>query len=318
MSTILVCGAGGFIGTHLVEKLKTQGHYVIGVDIKHSEYKKSVADEFHLIDLRDALSVNNCITGRIDEIYQLAADMGGAGYVFTGTNDTEILSNSALININVAHAAVQSKVKKVFYSSSACVYPQELQTTYSQNPLAEHMAYPANPDSEYGWEKIFGERLWLTFSKRYGFDVRVARLHNVFGPFGEWNNGREKAPAALCRKVALADPDVEIWGSGEQTRTFMHIDDCVDGILRLMDSDCDHPLNIGTTRMISINELTALIATIANKNIKIKNIAGPIGVNGRSSDNTLILNTLGWEPPDRLEEGLKITYDWIANEINKS
>jgi len=315
MKKILVCGAGGFIGSHLVKSLKDQGHYVIGADLKYPLYRETTADKFYIVDLRVQNNVSNLITEDIDEIYQLAADMGGAGYIFTGEHDADIMHNSATINLNILDEMKKKKIKKVFYSSSACMYPSYNQTDPDNPLLTEASAYPADPDSEYGWEKLFSERLYLTYAKNYGINAKIARLHNVFGPEGSWNNGKEKAPAALCRKVAVSDGLVEVWGPGVQTRSFLYIDECINGIHRLMDSNCTVPINLGSTRMISINSLVSLIAQIANKNIRIKNIDGPIGVMGRTSDNTLIKKMLNWEPNENLEYGLEQTYNWIAEQI---
>lgn len=318
MKKILVCGAGGFIGTHLVEKLKSLGNYVVGADLKNPLYSKSLADEFYLCDLREKTAVRDIMNLHdYDEIYQLAADMGGAGYIFIGENDADIMHNSVTINLNVLDAMREFKLKKVFYSSSACMYPSHNQED-PLNPLcSEDSAYPANPDSEYGWEKLFSERLYLAYAKNYGIDVRIARFHNVFGPKGSWNNGKEKAPAALCRKVAMSDGVVEVWGPGNQTRSFLFIDECIEGMLRIMDSECKFPVNLGSTRMISINDLTRLIAQIAEKQIEIKNIEGPRGVMGRNSDNKLVSQEIGWVPDEDLEYGLKITYQWISEQIEK-
>lgn len=317
MSKMLVCGAGGFIGHHLVTSLKQQGYYVIGADLKHPEFESTAADEFHICDLREQNQVRNLITADLDTIYQLAADMGGAGYIFTGNNDADIIHNSAMINLNIVEAMIKNQVKNVFYTSSACMYPSHNQTQKDNPILSEDSAYPANPDSEYGWEKLFSERLYLAYARNYGLRVRIARLHNVFGPLGSWNNGREKAPAALCRKVAQSQEQVEIWGPGTQTRSFLYIDQCIEGIHRIQNSDCDRPLNLGSDRMISINNLCLLIAKIAGKNITIHNIDGPTGVAGRNSDNRLIQKTIGWSPQDNLEYGLKETYDWISQNIQK-
>jgi GDP-D-mannose 3', 5'-epimerase len=318
MKTILVCGAGGFIGVHLVKSLKQQGHYVIGADLKYPEFTLTHADEFYLIDLRDQVAVNNIVTQSIDEIYQLAADMGGAGYIFSGNNDADIMHNSAQINLNIANLAAKKKVKKVFFSSSACIYPEHNQVD-SENPnLEESSAYPANPDSEYGWEKLFSERLYLAHAKNHGLQVRIARLHNVFGPFGSWNNGKEKAPAAICRKVAESTGIVEIWGDGNQTRSFLYIDDCIEGIHRIMNSTVSSPLNLGSDRSISINQLTQLVAGIAEKFIQIVHTNGPVGVAGRNSHNQLITHTIGWAPNDNLEHGLRETYQWINNQIKEA
>jgi GDP-D-mannose 3',5'-epimerase len=314
--TILVCGAGGFIGGHLVTSLKQQGHYVIGADIKQHEYKKTDADEFYQYDLLEQSNVRKLITSDIDTIYQLAADMGGAGYIFTGENDADIMHNSAMINLNIAEEVVAKGVKNVFYSSSACMYPSHNQEDPDNPLLSEESAYPANPDSEYGWEKLFSERLWMSFARNYGIRVRIARLHNVFGPQGSWNNGKEKAPAALCRKVAAShNGEIEVWGPGVQTRSFLYIDECIEGIHRIQASDCDIPLNLGSERMISINGLAELISTIAKKPVKINNVPGPMGVMGRNSHNKLIQETIGWAPQDNLESGLEKTYAWISHMI---
>jgi len=316
MKNILVCGAGGFIGTYLVESLKAQGHYVVGVDLKHPLYSESVADQFYILDLRDQLKVKYLFNShKFDEVYQLAADMGGAGYIFVGDNDADIMHNSASINLNILDAMREHGVKKAFYSSSACMYPSHNQEDPDNPLLAEDSAYPANPDSEYGWEKLFSERLYLTYSRCYGIDVRVARFHNVFGPRGSWNNGKEKAPAALCRKVAMTNNEVEVWGPGNQTRSFLYIHECIEGIHRIMESDCKVPINLGSERMISINDLVLLIAKLNNKSVTIKNIDGPRGVMGRNSDNRLIKQLIGWAPADNLEVGLTETYKWISEQI---
>ena len=312
---VLVCGAGGFIGGHLVSSLKKQGHYVIGADIKQHEYKKTDADEFYQYDLREQSNVRKLFTSDIDTIYQLAADMGGAGYIFTGDNDADIMHNSAMINLNIAEEVVAKGVRNVFYSSSACMYPSHNQEDPDNPLLSEESAYPANPDSEYGWEKLFSERLWMSFARNHGLRARIARLHNVFGPQGSWNNGKEKAPAALCRKVAQSTGTVEVWGPGVQTRSFLYIDECIEGIHRIQASDCDIPLNLGSERMISINGLVGLISTIAKKPVKINNVPGPMGVMGRNSHNQLIRDTIGWAPQDNLESGLEQTYAWISDMI---
>ena len=316
MTKILVCGAGGFIGTHLVTSLKNQGHYVIGVDLKYPEYSKTDADEFHILDLRNQSTVEQLITSDLYEVYQLAADMGGAGYIFTGENDADIMHNSAIINLHVAHEMVKKGVNRVFYSSSACMYPAHNQTDPNNPLLSEESAYPAAPDSEYGWEKLFSERMFMAFAKNHGIRARIARFHNIFGPLGAWNNGREKSPAALCRKVALSTGEVEVWGPGTQTRSFLFIDECVEGIHKIMESDCDFPLNLGSERMISINDLTKLIAQRAGKEITIKNIPGPLGVMGRNSHNKLIMKTIGWRPSEDLEYGIDKTYAWIKHQID--
>ena len=318
MKKMLVCGAGGFIGGHLVTSLKQQGHYVIGADIKQHEYKKTDADEFYQYDLREQSNVRKLITSDIDTIYQLAADMGGAGYIFTGDNDADIMHNSAMINLNIAEEMVKKGVRNVFYTSSACMYPSHNQEDPDNPLLSEESAYPANPDSEYGWEKLFSERLYMSFARNHGLRARIARLHNVFGPQGSWNNGKEKAPAALCRKVAESTGTIEVWGPGVQTRSFLYIDECIEGIHRIQASDCDIPLNLGSERMISINGLVELISTIAKKPVKINNVPGPMGVMGRNSHNQLIRDTIGWAPQDNLESGLEKTYAWIDNMIRNN
>lgn len=313
---MLVCGAGGFIGNHLVTNLKAQGHYVIGADLVHPAYNKSAADEFYALDLRSQDHVNRLLSMNIDTVYQLAADMGGAEYVFTGVNDANIMHNSALINLNIAHGMITTGVKNVFFTSSACVYDQQQQINPESCMLAESQAYPANPDSEYGWEKLFSERLYLSFAKNHGLRVRIARLHNVFGPNCSWDDQRAKAPAALCRKVAVSEGTVQVLGPGNQTRSFLFIDQCLEGINRINDSDCDVPLNLGSNRIISINDLVLLIARIANKHVQIENVPGPIGVMGRTSDNSLIQQHLNWAPTDQLEHGLTELYSWISSMIN--
>jgi nucleoside-diphosphate-sugar epimerase len=314
MKKILVCGAGGFIGTHLVRSLRAQGHYVVGADLKFPEYSITAANEFHQVDLRNQRQVTRLITNDIDEIYQLAADMGGAGFIFTGENDADIMHNSAIINLNILHEMTFKRIPRIFYSSSACMYPSHNQQDPDNPVMSEASAYPADPDSEYGWEKLFSERLYANFARNYGIDVRVARLHNVFGPESAWAGGREKAPAALCRKVLESTGTVEVWGPGNQTRSFMYIDECIEGINRLMASDYTQPINIGSARMIAINELVYMIADIGDKKIVINNVPGPLGVMGRTSDNTHIRRVLGWEPPDNLESGLEQTLKWIAQQ----
>lgn len=318
MKNVLVCGAGGFIGTYLVESLKRQGHYVVGVDLKYPLYSVTAADTFYKADLRDANLVDEIFANhKFDEVYQLAADMGGAGYIFIGDNDADIMHNSATINLNVLDKMRKYNVPKAFYSSSACMYPSHNQEDPDNPLLSEDSAYPANPDSEYGWEKLFSERLYLTYARCYGIDVRVARFHNVFGPRGSWNNGKEKAPAALCRKVAMCEDKgtVEVWGPGNQTRSFLFIHECIDGIHRIMESNCTVPINLGSERMISINQLVFLIAKLVGKNVSIRNIDGPRGVMGRNSDNRLIKELIGWAPADNLEVGLTETYNWINEQI---
>lgn len=317
MKKILVCGAGGFIGTHLVNSLVQRGYYVIGADLKYPEYSDSTANEFHIIDLRDQIAVSKLITDDIYEIYQLAADMGGAGYIFTGGNDADIMHNSAMINLNILHEMNKKGVKRVFYSSSACMYPSHNQTDPNNPLLSEDSAYPANPDSEYGWEKLFSERLYMSFARNYRIRVRIARFHNVFGPLGAWNNGKEKAPAALCRKVAMSEDGgtIDVWGPGVQTRSFLYIDECIEGIHKIMSSDCEIPLNLGSERMISINDLVLLIAKLNNKNVTINNILGPVGVMGRNSHNKLIRQLINWAPGEDLEYGLTQTYAWIYDKL---
>ena len=316
--TILVCGAGGFIGTHLVNDLKDKGHTVIGVDIKEPLYEDSRCDDFYKQDLRQAEMVDFIFSQHeFDEVYQLAADMGGAGYIFIGDNDADIMHNSASINLNVLESCRRNKVTKVFYSSSACMYPEHNQLDPDNPDLAEDTAYPANPDSDYGWEKLFSERLYLAYGRCYNMNVKIARFHNIFGPQGSWNNGKEKAPAALCRKVAMAEHDgvIEVWGPGNQTRSFLFIDECVEGIQRIMESDLTEPVNLGSTRKISINELVLLIAERTNKRVTIKNIDGPRGVMGRTSDNKMIKEKIDWAPDEDLETGIDKTYSWILTQI---
>lgn len=318
MKKMLVCGAGGFIGTHLVKSLKAQGHHVIGADLKYPEFGITDADEFYICDLREQTKVRDLLTGDIDTIYQLAADMGGAGYIFTGDNDADIMHNSATINLNIAHEMVVKGIKNVFYTSSACMYPSHNQEDPDNPLLSEESAYPANPDSEYGWEKLFSERVFMSFARNHGIRARIARLHNVFGPLGSWNNGKEKAPAALSRKVAQSTGKIEVWGPGVQTRSFLYVDECVEGIHRIQASDCTFPLNLGSERMISINNLAKLIAKIAGKEIEIENIPGPLGVMGRNSHNKLIRETIDWSPQDNLEYGLEQTYNWINSQVQAS
>jgi len=316
MRTALVCGAGGFIGTHLVRRLKAEGFWVRGVDLKHPEFSRTSADEFVIGDLRDFCVCRKAADRKFDEVYQLAADMGGAGFIFTGENDADIMRNSALINLNVVEACRLAGAKKVFYSSSACVYPQYNQTDPDNPVLSEDSAYPAQPDSEYGWEKLFSERLYMDYAKNHGLNVRIARLHNVIGEDCAWDDGREKAPAALCRKVALAQDggEIEVWGDGRQTRSFLYISECLEGVRRLMDSDFSGPVNIGSEEMVSIDELASRIMRIAGKRLSIRHAPGPLGVRGRRSDNRLIREKLGWAPSLPLDYGLERTYEWVVKQ----
>jgi nucleoside-diphosphate-sugar epimerase len=318
--TALVCGAGGFIGGHLVRLLKSEGYWVRGVDIKDPEFRETGADDFALGDLRKQNFCRKIVEYiQFGELYQLAADMGGAGYIFTGEHDAAVMHNSAIINLNMAEEAKNTGIKKVFYSSSACIYPAAIQEETSNPGLKESDAYPAGPDSEYGWEKLFSERMYFSYLRNYGMDIHIARFHNIFGPYGTWNGGREKAPAAMCRKVAET-PDggeIEIWGDGEQTRTFLYIDECLEGIRRLMRSDVSGPVNIGSDELISINGLAKMAMDIAGKKLKIRHIPGPLGVRGRSSDNTYIQQLLGWHPTSRLIHGMEITYNWIEEQVSK-
>lgn len=316
MKRILVAGAGGFIGGHLVKRLKQEGYWVRGVDLKHHEYCPSHADEFIIGDLRDQTIAGKVVQG-IDEVYQLAADMGGAGYIFTGEHDAAVMHNSATINLNMLEAGHLAGVHKFFYSSSACIYPLYNQLDPDNPKCTEESAYPAAPDSEYGWEKLFSERLYLSYMRNYGMEVHITRFHNIFGPEGTWKGGREKAPAALCRKVAET-PDggeIEIWGDGKQTRSFLYIDECLEGVRRLMESDFEGPVNIGSDEMVTINGLAESIMSIAGKRLAIHHISGPLGVRGRNSDNRLILEKLGWAPMRPLHEGLEKTYAWIKKQV---
>ncbi len=314
----LVCGAGGFIGSHLVKRLKKEGYWVRGVDLKYPEYDETAADDFIIGDLRCYSVCQRSIDQAFDEVYQLAADMGGAGFVFTGENDADIMHNSGLINMNILDVAWKRKSRKVFYSSSACMYPEHNQMEPDNPMTAEDSAYPANPDSEYGWEKLFSERLYLAYQRNKGMNIRIARFHNIFGPLGTWDGGKEKAPAAFCRKVALAnDGDViEMWGDGKQTRSFLYIDECLEGIRRLMmQDDFIGPVNIGSEEMVSINELARMAMEIAGKKLSIHHIPGPLGVRGRNSDNRLIKEKLNWEPNYPLHKGMEFTYRWIEEQV---
>lgn len=351
MKTALVLGAGGFIGSHMVKRLKSEGYWVRGVDFKYPDFSDTEADDFVLKDLRDPRNVESCMRLQIadfnghdlplpytylpkefvkqtpfDEVYQFAADMGGAGYVFSGDHDADIMSNSALINLNVCAWAKVYEVGKVFYSSSACMYPQELQGEYitlrevarfekHDFSLSESSAYPANPDSEYGWEKLFSERLYLAYARNYDLDIRIARFHNIYGPEGTYKGGKEKAPAAMCRKVIEAVEHIDVWGDGEQTRSFLYIDDCIDAVRLLMQSDFKEPVNIGSEEMVKINDLAILAMDVDKKYVEINHIDGPIGVRGRNSNNDLIRQVLNWEPKYKLRQGIELTYTWIRNRI---
>jgi nucleoside-diphosphate-sugar epimerase len=342
MKTALVLGAGGFIGSHLVKRLKSEGFWVRGVDLKYPEFEKTAADDFVIGDLRNPHLVSQVMfapkqqslkdkENSFDEVYQLAADMGGAGYIFTGNNDANVMHNSAMINLNVAHEATKQNVKRVFYSSSACMYPEHNQLDPNNPNCEEASAYPANPDSEYGWEKLFSERLFLAFNRNYNLDVRIARFHNIFGPQGTWNGGKEKAPAAMCRKAAETSDggEIEVWGDGLQTRSFLYIDECVNAVLRLMRQDnFIGPVNIGSEEMVSINQLAQMAIEASGKNIKIVNIDGdefkakygfkcPTGVRGRNSDNKLYKEKIGADVYYPLSEGIKQTFEWINQQINK-
>jgi GDP-D-mannose 3', 5'-epimerase len=351
MKTALVLGAGGFIGSHLVKRLKAEGFWVRGVDLKRPEYDETAADDFLLYDLRDPKNVEAAMrlegynghplpckylpypfseSLQFDEVYQLAADMGGAGYIFTGNNDANVMHNSALVNLNVAHEAVKQKSKRVFYSSSACMYPEHNQLDPNNPNCEESTAYPANPDSEYGWEKLFSERLFLAFNRNYNLDVRIARFHNIFGPQGTWKDGKEKAPAAMCRKAAETEDGgiIEVWGDGQQTRSFLYIDECIDAVLRLMrQEEFIGPVNIGSEEMVTINKLAELAIAASGKNITIKNIGGeefetkygfkcPVGVRGRNSDNTLYKEKIGLDVYYPLDKGVQRTFKWINKQVN--
>jgi GDP-D-mannose 3', 5'-epimerase len=317
VSNALVCGAGGFIGHHLVRRLKREGIWVRGTDLKFPLFSETEADDFVVGDLRDPHFVRHVADRRFDEVYQLAADMGGAGYIFTGEHDADVMHNSAAINLNILQVAHARNIKRIFYSSSACIYPEHNQLDRDNPNCVEASAYPAAPDSEYGWEKLFSERLYLAFGRNHGMQVRIARYHNIFGPEGSWNNGKEKAPAAVCRKIAMA-PDggeIEVWGDGKQTRSFLYIDECLEGTLRLMRSDFTGPVNIGSDEMVTINQLVDLIAGIAGKTLRVRHIEGPTGVRGRNSDNRLVREELGWSPSTVLVDGLRPTYEWIRGQV---
>jgi GDP-D-mannose 3',5'-epimerase len=317
LKTALVCGAGGFIGNHLVTRLKRENFWVRGVDLKYPEFAETEADDFVVGDLREQTVCRGIIDRRFDEIYQLAADMGGAGYIFTGENDAQIMHNSATINLNILDIAAKRNCRRIFYSSSACMYPAYNQLDPNAPVTKESSAYPAAPDSEYGWEKLFSERLYQAYGRNLGMEARIARYHNVFGPLGTWQGGREKAPAAICRKVARAKDgdEIEIWGDGEQTRSFLYIDECIEGTLRLMRSSFTGPVNIGSEEMVTINHLVAMVMEIAGKRLRLRHISGPTGVRGRNSDNELIRKSIGWEPSRPLREGIEKTYGWIETQL---
>lgn len=318
--TALVLGAGGFIGSHLVQRLNQEGLWVRGVDIKFPDFQSTSADDFILGDLRDQSLVARVVDRQFDEVYQLAADMGGAGYIFTGENDADVMYNSALINLNVLEACRKRNIKNIFYSSSACMYPEYNQVDPDSPLCSEESAYPANPDSEYGWEKLFSERLYFAYSRNHNMNCAVARYHNIYGPYGTWCGGKEKAPAALCRKIAEAanDGSIEIWGDGLQTRSFLYIDECVDATIKLQRSKSfKGPVNIGSEEMVTINQLAQIIMTVSEKSVALHHIDGPTGVRGRNSDNKLIKKELDWEPSMSLQEGLAPTYSWIAGQVRK-
>ncbi len=317
MKSALVLGAGGFIGSHLVKRLKADGCWVRGVDLKKPRYAASPADDFIVGDLREMSVCAQAIDRNFDEVYQLAADMGGAGFVFSGANDADIMHNSAQINLNILEQLSHKKPGVVFYSSSACMYPEHNQLDPDNPNCAEDSAYPANPDSEYGWEKLFSERLFLAYQRNRGLSVRIARFHNIFGPEGSWSDGREKAPAALCRKIAATqNEEIEMWGDGTQTRSFLYIDECIEGVLRLTRSNFVGPVNIGSDEMVSLKQFASMIMDIANKPVRIKHIPGPLGVRGRNSDNRLINEKLGWAPSEPLRTGLAKTYAWIKAQVD--
>lgn len=339
MKTALVFGAGGFIGSHMVRRLKSEGYWVRAADLKLPDFSKTQADEFIVADLSNYSNVEKLIEfsgyagnyydslafkfkDSFDEIYQFAADMGGAGYIFTGDNDANIMENSALINLNLLKAQTRLNYAKginktkIFYSSSACMYPQEIQDSVENPGLKESHAYPANPDSEYGWEKLFSERLFLAYNKNYKMPVAIARYHNVYGPEGTWTGGKEKAPAAICRKVIISNGEVEVWGDGDQTRSFLYIDECVEATRRLMESSFTGPVNIGSEEMVSINQLVEIAASVEGKEISITHVNGPTGVRGRNSNNDLIRERLGWDYSVSLVDGIEKTYNWIKDQIN--
>lgn len=317
MKNALVLGGGGFIGSHLVKKLKEDGMFVVSVDLKHPEYWDTFADEFIIGDLRNPDIVNEIFKSRrFSEVYQLAADMGGAGYINTGDNDAEVMGNSVLINVNVLKNAERYGVRSVFYSSTACVYPEYNQMSPKSINTREDSVYPAFPDTEYGWEKLFSERLYLAYNKNYGMKNKIARYHNIYGPYGTWDGGKEKAPAAICRKVAKANDEIEIWGNGEQHRSFLYIDECIRATVDFYrEASFYDPINIGSERNISINQLVDIVCKIAGKSLNKVHVPGPLGVHARTSDNNLIESVLGYRPKENLEYGLEQTYRWIKGQI---
>ena len=318
MKHALVLGGGGFIGSHMVKKLISLGYWVRAVDLKYPEFSATEAHDFVIGDLRDKNFCLSIVDQKFDIIFQFAADMGGAGYVFSGDNDAEIMSNSVSINVNILDSAIRRNCKNIFYSSSACMYPEYNQLDKNNPNCSEDSAYPANPDSEYGWEKLFSERLYLAYARNFGVRVSIARYHNIFGPEGTWRGGKEKSPAAICRKIIEStDNTIEVWGDGTQTRSFLYIDECISGTLRLVDSNFSGPVNIGSEEMVSINELVRIVTNISGKNISIKYIDGPIGVLGRNSNNDLISKMLGWAPTMKLVDGMEKTYLWIESQIAK-
>jgi nucleoside-diphosphate-sugar epimerase len=330
MKKAVVMGAGGFIGSHMVKRLKSEGYWVRGVDLKHTEFSETHADDFVIGDLRDPKVVEKVIEKDMDLLYQFAADMGGAGYIFTGDNDANVMHNSGLINLNTVHESLKKSVKKIFYSSSACMYPAYNQEDPDNPMCAEDSAYPAAPDSEYGWEKLFSERLYMAFARNYNLNIRIGRFHNIFGPDGTWDGGKEKAPAAMCRKAILTDENdmLEVWGDGLQTRSFLYIDECIEAVQRLMASDFTEPINIGSEEMVPINELAQIAINLSEKNILIQNLTGaafeekygfpvPEGVRGRNSDNALFRKKIGWEPNYPLLKGMEKTFHWIKSQTKK-
>ncbi len=320
MKKALILGAGGFIGSHLARYLKNKNYWVRGADLKSPEFSRTSADDFIIGDLRNQLTCEKVLDQHFDEVYQLAADMGGAGYIFTGENDANVMHNSAMINLNIVVLACKHKVGTIFYSSSACIYPEYNQLDPENPKCSEDSVYPAEPDSEYGWEKLFSERLYLSYHRNFGLSVKIARFHNIFGQEGTWTGGKEKAPAAFCRKIAEIPEggEIEMWGDGKQTRSFLYIDECLDGIRRLMDSDFTGPVNIGSEEMVSINQLANMVMQVAKKKGSIKHIPGPLGVRGRNSDNRLIKEKIGWAPNFPLHKGIEKTYPWIEEMVRNN